>query len=61
MANEILLNKKGTMKAGQLQLVKTIDNEKNVNYTIRLVDYDREKTLKTFYELEEAQKYFEVA
>ena len=61
MTNEILLNKKGTMKAGQLQLVKAIDNDKNINYTIRLVDYDREKTLKTFYELEEAQKYFEVA
>ena len=60
MKNELLLNKKGTMKAGQLQLIKAVDNKHNVNYTVRLVDYDREKTLKTFYELEEAQKYFEV-
>lgn len=61
MTNELLLNKKGTMKAGQLQLIKAVDSEHNVNYTVRLVNYDREKTLKTFYELEEAQKYFEVA
>lgn len=39
---------------------KTVDNKHNVNYTVRLVDYDREKTLKTFYELEEAKKHFEV-
>ena len=59
MLNKIL-NKKGIKKEGQYQLIELTNNSGSKSYTIRLVDYDTETTIKTVFDLEEAQKEFEV-
>ena len=59
MLNKIL-NKKGIKKEGQYQLIELTNNSGSKSYTIRLVDYDTDTTIKTVFDLEEAQKEFEV-